>query len=95
MPVSKEALDEVALSEQEYQLIVDKLLKGQGVISQGPIIPVTSYYNPKIEGLFPYDVEKAKALLKEAGWDANREIALFFSPGEILDCSRSIDRWIF
>jgi peptide/nickel transport system substrate-binding protein len=66
------------------QLIVDKLLKGQGIVSQGPIIPVTSYYNPKIEGKYPYDVEKAKALLKEAGWDANKEIALLVPTGNIV-----------
>ena len=66
------------------QLIVDKLLKGQGVVSQGPIVPVTSYYNPKIEGKYPYDVEKAKALLKEAGWDPNKEIALLTPTGNVV-----------
>ncbi len=66
------------------QLIVDKLLKGQGVVSQGPIIPVTRYYNPKVEGKYPYDVEKAKALLKEANWDANKEYALLVPTGNVV-----------
>lgn len=66
------------------QLIVDKLLKGQGVVAQGPIIPVTYYYNPEVEGKFPYDPEKAKALLAEAGWDPNYEVTLIVPIGNIV-----------
>ncbi len=66
------------------QLIVDKLLKGQGVVCQGPIIPVTYYYNPEIEGKFPYDPEKARELLKEAGWDPNYEVTLIVPIGNIV-----------
>lgn len=66
------------------QLIVDKLLKGQGVICQGPIIPVTMYYNPAIEGKFPYDPDKARELLKEAGWDPAREVKLLVPIGNIV-----------
>ncbi len=66
------------------QLIVDKLLKGQGVVCQGPIIPVTYYYNPEIEGKFPYDPDKARELLKEAGWDPNYEVTLIVPIGNIV-----------
>ena len=66
------------------QLIVDKLLKGQGVVAQGPIIPVTSYYDPAVEGAYPYDIEKAKALLQEANWDPNTEVSLLVPTGNVV-----------
>jgi peptide/nickel transport system substrate-binding protein len=66
------------------QLIVDSLLKGQGVVANGPIVPVTYYYNPEIEGQFPYDPEKARELLAEAGWDANQEVALLVPIGNVV-----------
>jgi peptide/nickel transport system substrate-binding protein len=66
------------------QLIVDNLLKGEGIVAQTPIIPVTYYYNPEVEGLYPYDPEKAKALLEEAGWDFDREVVLLVPLGNIV-----------
>jgi len=66
------------------QLIVDKLLKSQGVVAQTPIIPVTYYYNPEVEGQFAYDPDKAKALLEEAGFDFSREITLLVPIGNIV-----------
>ena len=66
------------------QLIVDQLLKGLGVIAQTPIIPVTYYYNPEVEGMFDYDPDKAKALLEEAGWDFDREVVLLVPLGNIV-----------
>lgn len=47
--------------------IVKYLLYGLGVISTGPFPPQMWYANTKIEPL-KYDPEKAKKLLKEAGW---------------------------
>jgi len=66
------------------QLIVDKLLKGQGIVAQSPIIPVTYYYNPEIEGKFPYDPDKARELLAEADWDPNTEVTLLVPIGNIV-----------
>jgi peptide/nickel transport system substrate-binding protein len=34
----------------------------------GPLSKANLEYNPEIEGMYPYDLEKAKELLKEAGW---------------------------
>jgi peptide/nickel transport system substrate-binding protein len=66
------------------QLIVDNLLKGEGIVAQTPIIPVTYYYNPEVEGMYPYDPEQAKALLEEAGWDFDREVVLLVPLGNIV-----------
>jgi peptide/nickel transport system substrate-binding protein len=55
------------LSGLNRQSIVDRILRGQAVVADGPILPDTwAYYNnlQRVE----YDPEKARALLKEAGY---------------------------
>lgn len=34
----------------------------------GPLSPTTPFYDPAFETAYPYDIEKANALLDEAGW---------------------------
>lgn len=51
--------------------IVQNLLKGQGKAVDGFFSEGNPYYNKNIPQV-TYDVSKAKALLKEAGWDSNK-----------------------
>lgn len=48
--------------------IVDKILFGQGSVLNAPIPARSWAYNPAVANLYPYDPNKAKALLKQAGW---------------------------
>jgi peptide/nickel transport system substrate-binding protein len=48
--------------------ILEGALLGLGEVATGPYKPGTWQYNPEVKAL-PFDPEKAKALLKEAGWD--------------------------
>ena len=50
--------------------IIDGVLLGMGIVASGPYKPDTPWYNPKVKE-YPYDVEKAKALLAQAGWKAS------------------------
>jgi peptide/nickel transport system substrate-binding protein len=53
--------------------IVDVVLFGLGKPATGPYVPDTWPYNPRVR-TYGYDLEKAKALLKEAGWkDTDRD----------------------
>lgn len=62
------------------QAIVYQLAKGEGEIMYGPMVSSHPYFNEEIRK-DPYDPEAAKALLKEAGWDFNREILLMVPTG--------------
>ena len=52
--------------------IVDKLLKGLATVAFGDQAPGTPYFNPNIQPR-PYDLEKAAALLTEAGFTKNAQ----------------------
>ena len=54
-----------AVNKQE---IIDGILLGQGIEATGPFKPDMWAYNGNVRK-FPYDPEKAKALLKEAGFE--------------------------
>ncbi len=58
-----------AINKQE---IVEGVLLGLGQEATGPYKPGTWFYNPDVVR-FPYDPEKAKALLAEVGWRPNSE----------------------
>jgi len=47
--------------------IVEGVLLGLGEVAYGPYKPDTFWYNPDVKK-FPYDPEKSKQLLAEAGW---------------------------
>ncbi len=65
-----------ALNREE---MVAKLLEGYGVPAKGPVGFDTSipWTNPHIEG-YPYDPDKAKALLKDAGFKGDAPLKLAY-----------------
>lgn len=57
----------------DKELLIDQQLQGQGVASTTCIIPGSEYDN----GVkWERDVEKAKALLAEVGWDSNTKLSM-------------------
>ncbi|GMK37297.1 ABC transporter substrate-binding protein [Paenibacillus sp. CCS19] len=62
------------------QLIVEQLLKGQADVIDGSVPSDNPYYNKDIQ-LVTYDPDKAKALLKEAGWDSNKTLRFLVPAG--------------
>lgn len=51
----------------DRQRIIDDLWNSAAVVATSNLSPASSYYNPNVT-LYEYDVEKAVALLEEAGW---------------------------
>lgn len=54
-------------------MIINSLLKGQGQIIELPYLKESKFVNKDLKPT-EYDPAKAKALLKEAGWDPNKAI---------------------
>ncbi|XJZ27015.1 ABC transporter substrate-binding protein [Bacillota bacterium Lsc_1132] len=57
----------------DRQQIVDKLLRGNGEVIDGPYTSVSPYLDKSLKPI-PYEPEKAKQMLKDAGWDFNKPI---------------------
>ncbi len=66
----------------DKQAIVDRILRGYGQVATGPINPLLGdYYNPNVT-TYEYDMDKAAALLKEAGWTKGPDGVLVNASGE-------------
>lgn len=56
------------LHATDPQAIVDTVFMGYSPPAYGPLNRVTWGYDSGVEGLYPYDLERAKQLLDESGW---------------------------
>ena len=71
----KESLKDVKVRQAimyaiDRQSILDNIVEGRGTIVNAPLLPSSWAYPEESElEQYKYDVEKAKALLKEAGWE--------------------------
>jgi peptide/nickel transport system substrate-binding protein len=70
---SKYPTDDVRVRQAlEYatnqELMTETLWQNLHKAATGPLASGTWGYNPAVENMYPYDPEKAKALLEEAGW---------------------------
>ena len=63
------------------QLIVDNLLKGAGEVTDGFFPSISPYLNENIKPV-EYDLEKAKQLLAESGWDSSKTLKLAVLSGD-------------
>lgn len=61
----------------DRKYIVEKILKGYGEVSVGPLGVGSPYHNPKNEPL-PYDPKQAVSLLSEVGWTLNEKDQLMY-----------------
>lgn len=82
--VQKEPLDNATLRQAlshaiDREAIVEALYAGYGSVAKNPLPPSYLGYNDDVEG-YQYDVEKAKELLAEAGYEDGLEIDLWTMP---------------
>lgn len=66
----------------DRQRMADDLFRGYATVATGPFAPTSPQSNPDIEP-YPYDIEAARELLAEAGWeDRNNDGTLENEAGE-------------
>lgn len=65
----------------DRQKLVDQLLKGHGEVVDGFLSSASPFFDETIEAT-PYDPEKAKALLAEAGWDGSQTLRFYINSGD-------------
>ena len=73
MNTSKPPLNDLSVRKAlEYSInqreIVKVLFRGEAIITRGVMYPTTSCYWKGAESMYPFSVDKAKALLDQAGW---------------------------
>lgn len=52
----------------DRHVITDVIFRKTVPVAYGPLEPLTPGYNPAVESYYPYDKDKANALLDQAGW---------------------------
>ena len=58
------------------EAIIRDILRGTAIVSRGPISPVYGPYYEENTARYPHDLEKARALLKDAGYAGGFELGL-------------------
>lgn len=81
--ISDPRVRQAILYALDRQLIVKQLLKGKGEVVDGPYTSVSPYLDKNIK-VASQNIEKAKQLLKEAGWDSNKTLSLVVPTGNIV-----------
>ena len=61
--------------------ILDELMKGHGEVVDGFLSSAGPFYDDSITPM-PYDPEKAKELLYEAGWDGSQKLRFYVNSGD-------------
>lgn len=67
-PTDDLAVRQAILHGLNRQQLVNTLYGGVLGVANGPLTPVTFGYNKNVEGMYPYNPDKAKSLLDQAGW---------------------------
>ena len=75
-PFKDERVRRAVYQALDIDLIVKRVLRGEGVATGSFVSPLVDGYVPELEKRLPYDPAAAKALLKEAGYEKGFSVTL-------------------
>lgn len=64
--------------------LIQTMLRGLSEPALGPLARTTAYYSKAVETMYPYDPEKAKQILDEAGWKVDTATGVRVKEGKPL-----------
>lgn len=67
----------------DRQRLSDELLDGAHEVPRGPFSPDHPYFNEDLPEI-PYDPDRARELLQEAGWDESQVVELRYGAGQVV-----------
>lgn len=68
----------------DQETLANTIFQGRVTPTFGPLSPVTLGYNPAVEEIYPYDPDRAREILDEAGWLVNASTGIREKDGETL-----------
>ena len=80
-PFNNKTLRQAVSYALDRASLVQAVFSGTGSLANGPIAPTIWGYDPDLEG-YSYDVEKAKALMAEAGYPDGLDVTLTISDSQ-------------
>jgi len=69
----------------DREAIIKTVLQGQGKVLHGPLSRGQYAYDPSLEPKYSYDPEKARALVKQAGYPNGVDVELFTPVGRYIN----------
>ncbi len=73
--------------------IVDTIFRGYSPVAWGPLSAVTPYYSSAVEGMYPYDLAKAKQLMADAGFEDTDGDGILEKDGQPADLDFILMEW--
>jgi peptide/nickel transport system substrate-binding protein len=94
-PLDDPQVRQALLYATDRQAIVDTLFSGTSPVAYGPLNAATPGYSPRVAELYPFDQERAAALLAQAGWADSDGDGVLDKDGDPLKLIMALGSWGF
>jgi len=94
-PTDDRRVRQALLYATDREAIVQTVFGGTSPVAYGPLTAVTMGYDPTVRQFYPYDPDRARALLEEAGWTDTDGDGVRERDGQPLQLEAYVGSWGF